>query len=336
MNIYFRRCLAAAVIGLAAALAPAGAPVTGGITIGANEEELEAMAEHEDGEAGPAGADQWFVAQRTFPSASVDIGQSHRAALAQAGQLSTGVSAAAAWQSLGPANIGGRVTDLAVDPTRTDTVYAGAATGGVWKSVDAGRTFVSAWNAALAPSIGALAIAPTNANRTFAAAAGSLFVPGGPRGLYRTTNGGATWQLVLAGSTATTGAIDVAIDPATPSRVYAAMWDHQRRPEGRIYGGTGSGIYRSTDGGTTWTRLGGGLPSASSNLGRMGIAVARSNPNRLYAIAANTAGNFLGFWTSTNAGSSWTRITNTTFLSDSQSTYGWWFGRIWIDPAASR
>ena len=389
MNIYFRRCLAAAVIGLAAALAPAGAPVTGGITIGANEEELEAMAEHEDGEAGPAGADQWFVAQRTFPSASVDIGQSHRAALAQAGQLSTGVSAAAAWQSLGPANIGGRVTDLAVDPTRTDTVYAGAATGGVWKSVDAGRTFVSAWNAALAPSIGALAITgsgvlyagtgegnpgggsvtfpgngvyrsadggatwtsvglagtdrigrlaidPTNANRTFAAAAGSLFVPGGPRGLYRTTNGGATWQLVLAGSTATTGAIDVAIDPATPSRVYAAMWDHQRRPEGRIYGGTGSGIYRSTDGGTTWTRLGGGLPSASSNLGRMGIAVARSNPNRLYAIAANTAGNFLGFWTSTNAGSSWTRITNTTFLSDSQSTYGWWFGRIWIDPAASR
>src|SRR6266542_713547 len=137
MNIYFRRCLAAAVIGLAAALA---------------------MAEHEDGEAGPAGADQWFVAQRTFPSASVDIGQSHRAALAQAGQLSTGVSAAAAWQSLGPANIGGRVTDLAVDPTRTDTVYAGAATGGVWKSVDAGRTCVSAWNAALAPSIGALAI----------------------------------------------------------------------------------------------------------------------------------------------------------------------------------
>jgi hypothetical protein len=161
-------------------------------------------------------------------------------------------------------------------------------------------------------------------------------VPGGARGLYRTTNGGTSWQLVLAGANATTGAIDVAIDAVNPSRVYAAMWDHRRLPNGRQYGGVGSGIYRSTDGGTTWTRLGGGLPAASSNLGRMGVAVARSNPNRLYVIAANTAGNFLGFWTSTDAGNTWTRITNTSYLTDSQSTYGWWFGRIWIDPAASR
>ena len=290
------------------------------------------------------------------------------------------------WQALGPSNIGGRVTDMVVDPVRANTVYAGAATGGVWRSTDGGVTFASTWPTTITPSIGALAITssgtlyagtgeanpgggsvtfpgngvfrsndggatwipsglagsdrigrlaidPTNSNRIFAAATGSLFVPGGVRGLYRTTDGGATWQLVLAGANATTGAVDVAIDPSNPSRVFVAMWDHRRTPEGRTYGGVGSGIYRSTDGGATWTRLGGGLPASSTNLGRMGLVIAPSSPTRLYAIAANTTGNFLGFWTSTNSGNNWTAITNTSLLSSSQSTFGWWFGRLWVDPA---
>jgi hypothetical protein len=352
----------------------------------------EGEEEHET-EAGPAGADDWFVAQRAYPSGTVDIGRLHGVALDQAARIAATpaftAQAAGAWQSLGPANIGGRVTDLAVDPVHTDTVYAGAATGGVWKSVDAGRTFTSAWNPSLPPSIGALAVTragvlfagtgeanpgggsvtfpgngvyrsadggatwtpaglagtdrigrlaidPGNANRIFAAATGSLFVPGGARGVYRTVDGGATWQRVLAGTTSTTGAVDVVIDPSNPNRVYAAMWDHHRQPDGRVYGGTGSGLYRSTNGGTTWTRVGGGLPAASTNLGRMGVAIAPSNANRLYAIAADTTGNFLGFWTSTDAGTTWSRITNTSSLASSQSTYGWWFGRIWIDPATSR
>jgi hypothetical protein len=340
---------------------------------------------------GPAGGDHWFAAQRLYPYKSAEsIGAPFAAAQQQAVTAAAGrVGLVAAWQALGPANIGGRVTDIVVDPVRVDTVYAGAATGGVWRSTNAGTTFSSVWPASLTPSIGALAIAPsgtlyagtgegnpgggsvtfpgngvyrstdsgntwthlglagserigrlaidpTNANRIFAAATGSLFVAGGVRGLYRTTDGGSTWQLVLAGANSTTGAVDVAIDPTTPSRVYVAMWDHRRQPQGRVYGGVGSGIYRSTDGGATWTRLGGGLPASSSNLGRMGLAVARSNPNRLYAIAADTTGNFLGFWTSTNAGTSWTAITNTSFLANSQSTFGWWFGRIYVDPVASQ
>ena len=344
---------------------------------------------------GPGGGDHWFVTQRLYPyRPGPAIGESFTAAQTQARTRASaarteGLAIAAAWQPLGPANVGGRVTDLVVDPVRADTVYAGAATGGVWRSTNAGTSFTSVWPATLTPSIGALAIAtdgtlyagtgegnpgggsvtfpgngvyrsadggatwtqrglagserigrlaidPTNANRIFAAATGSLFVPGGVRGLYRTTDGGVTWQLVLAGANGTTGAIDVAIDPGTPSRVYVAMWDHRRMPQGRVYGGVGSGIFRSTDGGTTWTRLAGGLPGSSSNLGRMGIAVARSNPNRLYAIAADTTGNFSGFWTSTNAGTSWTRITNTTFLANSQSTFGWWFGRVYVDPTASQ
>jgi hypothetical protein len=340
---------------------------------------------------GPAGGDHWFVTQRLYPyRPGSAIGDSFAAAQTEAvARRAGGFAAAGPWQPLGPANIGGRVTDLVVDPVRPDTVYAGAATGGVWRSTNAGATFTSVWPATLTPSIGALditstgtlyagtgegnpgggsvtfpgngvyrsadggatwthlglagserigrlAVDPTNPNRVFAAATGSLFVPGGVRGLYRTTDGGTTWQLVLAGANGTTGAVDVVIDPATPSRVYVAMWDHRRQPQGRVYGGVGSGIFRSTDGGTTWTRLAGGLPASSTNLGRMGIAVARGNPNRLYAIAADTTGNFSGFWTSTNAGTSWTRITNTSFLANSQSTFGWWFGRVYVDPAASQ
>ncbi|HEX6872743.1 MAG TPA: glycosyl hydrolase, partial [Micromonosporaceae bacterium] len=339
---------------------------------------------------GPAGGDHWFAAQRIYPFKSLNITAALRRAEGQARSLaSNGVGSQAAWQSLGPSNIGGRVTDLVDHPTLANTVFAAAATGGVWKSTDAGATFSLAWNPADPPSIGALAISaagvlyagtgeanpgggsltfpgngvyrstdngaswshlglsgtdrigrialdPTNADRIFVAAAGNLFVPGGPRGLYRTTDGGASWQLVLAGANSTTGSVDVTVDPSNPSRVYAVMWDHVRLPNGRVFGGVGSGVYRSTDGGGSWTRLGGGLPVVSSNLGRMGIALAPSSPNRLYVIAVDTSGDFLGFWTSTNGGDSWTQITNTSYLSASQSTFGWWFGRIWVDPASSQ
>lgn len=338
---------------------------------------------------GPAGADHWFAAQRLYPFQSLDIGAMEASAQAQAAELQAAPGIQAAWQALGPSTIGGRVTDLVAHPTQANTVFAGAATGGVWKSTNAGATFTSAWDPAITPSIGALAITGTgvlyagtgesnpgggsvtfpgggvfrstnsgaswqsvgltgtdrigriavdqaNPNRVFVAAAGNLFVPNGQRGVYRTVDGGTSWQLVLAGANGTTGAVDVAISPSNPNRIYAAMWDHHRQPNGRVYGGVGSGIYRSSDGGATWARLAGGLPAAGTNLGRMGLAVARSDANRLYAIASDTSGDFVGFWTSTNGGDTWTRITNTSFLSASQSTFGWWFGRIWVDPADAR
>lgn len=337
---------------------------------------------------GPVGADEWLSAQRIYPHASLDLGRlnanAHRQA--QALRAGAGPQAQAAWQSLGPATIGGRITDIVVDPVRANTIYAAAASGGVWKSTDSGSTFHYSWNPNTVQAIGALAISgtgvlyagtgesnpgggsssfpgtgmyrstdagatwqsigltgtdrigriaidPTDSNRIFVAATGNLFVPGGPRGLYRTTDGGATWQLVLAGANSTTGATDVALNPADPDSVYVAMWDHYRTPVGRNYGGVGSGIFRSTNGGTSFTRLGGGLPSSSTNLGRMGLAVGKSDPNRLYAIAANTSGNFLGFWTSANRGDTWTAVPASSTLSNSQSTFGWWFGRIWVDPA---
>ncbi len=386
------------VLAAAATIAAAGPPEqgSGDLTIGAphrmphqySPAQVERRANAPDSELdnvpGPAGADHFWAMQRQFPFETLDINALERQAQAHAsGMRSIGVQAA--WQGLGPSNIGGRVTDLVVHPTQANTVFAAAASGGVWRSTDSGATFTSAWDPTLTPSIGALAITPTgtvyagtgesnpgggsvtfpgagifrsadngaswtslgltgtdrigriaidptNSSRMFVAAAGNLFVSGGQRGLYRTTDGGATWQQVLAGVNGTTGAIDVAIAPNDPNRIYVAMWDHKRMPNGRVYGGVGSGIYRSTNGGGTWTRLAGGLPAAGANLGRMGLAVSRSTPSRLYAIAADESGDFLGFWTSTNGGDSWTQITNTSYLSASQSTFGWWFGRIWVDP----
>jgi hypothetical protein len=362
---------------------------------GDHDADKDGKEEEEEGEEGPAGGDDWFAGQRLYPyGAQPALDESYRKAVAESAQAVEAQRVRIApnlvanpWQALGPSNIGGRVTDMVVDPVRANTVYAGAATGGVWRSTDGGVTFASTWPTTVTPSIGALAISsggtlyagtgeanpgggsvtfpgngvfrsndggatwvasglagsdrigrlaidPTNSNRIFAAATGSLFVPGGVRGLYRTTDGGVTWQLVLAGANGTTGAVDVAIDPSNPNRVFVAMWDHRRTPQGRTYGGVGSGIFRSTDGGATWTRLGGGLPASSSNLGRMGLVIAPSSPTRLYAIAANTTGNFLGFWTSTNSGTNWTAITNTSLLSSSQSTFGWWFGRLFVDPGS--
>src|SRR5829696_2271040 len=292
----------------------------------------------------------------------------------------------ATWSLLGPGNIGGRVTSLAVDPVHPDTLYAAAASGGVWVSRDAGATFSPAWPAeatqaigavATAPdgtvyagtgevnpgggsltytgtglyrsrdggrtwehlgladsgAIGAIAVDPGDPQRIFVAAAGSLFNAGGERGVYRSTDGGATWTRVLAGGTEFTGATEVFLDPSNARRLYAIMWDHRREPDKRTYGGVGSGVFRSTDGGTTWQRLGNGLPAASADVGRIGLAVGVSDPRRLYAIVNQTSGFFEGFYSSTNGGDSWTRLADNEDVADNQSSYGWWFSKVWVDPA---
>ena len=331
--------------------------------------------------------DDWMLTQR-LTGGTISMGSLQRATV-QAQNLEGTANAANGtgntWQLVGPTNIGGRLVDVAVDPDLVDTVYVAAATGGIWKSTDAGNTFSEAWDRDDVQAMGALAMAsngtlfagtgesnpgggslsyggsgvyrstdrgvtwqhvglqdsqrisriaidPTNPNRIFVAATGHLFSPGGERGLYRSTDGGDTWQLVLAGDNATTGASDVAIDPTNPQRVFAAMWDHRREPDLRRYGGVGSGVYRSTDGGNTWARLGNGLPAASADVGRIGIALAPSSPSQMYAIVIDTLGFFQGFYVSVNGGDTWTMLPNQADLDSSQSSFGWWFGRIWVDP----
>ncbi len=202
---------------------------------------------------------------------------------------------------------------------------------GVYRSPDGGATWT---NAGLTSTVttGRIAVDPSDPQRIFVASSGDLFNPGGGRGVYRSTDGGATWQRVLSPSTRTTGAVDLAIDPSNPQRIYAALWDHIRYPDLRVYGGVGSGVYRSTDGGTTWTRLANGLPGPSSTIGRIGLAVAPSNTLRVYAIVIATDGTFQGLYRSNDGGDSWTHLPDDPGLAGSQSSYGWWFGRLWVDP----
>jgi photosystem II stability/assembly factor-like uncharacterized protein len=203
--------------------------------------------------------------------------------------------------------------------------------GGIYRSTDGGANWQ---NVGLTNShtLGRLAVDPTNPERVFAAVTGDLYNPGGERGVYKSTDGGSTWTQVLAGDNDTTGAVDLAIDPTNPNRIFAAMWDHLREPDLRTYGGLGSGVFRSTDGGSNWQRLTNGLPASGPNIGRIGIALAPSNPQRLYAIINQTNGFFQGFYRSDTGGDSWTRLPNDDNLSGAQSSYGWWFGRVWVDP----
>jgi photosystem II stability/assembly factor-like uncharacterized protein len=287
------------------------------------------------------------------------------------------------WRSEGPTTVGGRLEDVASDGA--GTVWVAAASGGVWRSRDGGKTFQHAWPDSLTQAVGALTrgpdgalwagtgetgpgggsttfagtglykstdggktwrqsgladshriaeivVDPQNAKRMFVAVSGDLFKPGGTRGVYRSEDGGRSWSRALAGATPTTGASDIAIDPKNPKNLYATLWDHQRRPDLRQYAGPGSRAYKSTDGGDTWRELGGGLPAAGPDTGRLAIALAPSDPNRLYLMRIHRLGNFDGLWTSADAGTSWTRLPDNPLLSSSQSSYGWWFGRLWVAP----
>jgi photosystem II stability/assembly factor-like uncharacterized protein len=344
--------------------------------------------EREHGAEGPP--DEWMLSMR-LTGATITPAALRRASL-QAERIRLQTEARApgtvklTWKFQGPDVIGGRVVDAAVDPLAADTVYVAAATGGVWKSTDAGNVFRPAWPIDLAQAVGALSITPSgtlyagtgesnpgggsitfggkgvyassdggahwsslglqgterisriavgpgDGTRVLVAATGPLFSPGGERGVYLSTNSGQDWTHVLTGDNATTGASDVQVCPLDPNRVYAVMWDHLRVPDLRRYGGPGSGIYRSTDAGLSWTRLAGGLPPPGPDVGRIGLGVAPSDPDRLYAIYITTEGVFSAFYASSNGGDAWTQIPASGPLAGSQSTYGWWFARIWVDPA---
>jgi photosystem II stability/assembly factor-like uncharacterized protein len=133
--------------------------------------------------------------------------------------------------------------------------------------------------------IGRVAIHPNKPNTVFVAALGHLYSWNSERGVYRTDDGGKSWKLVLPGKDRT-GAIDVEIDPSNPDVVYAAMWERDRRAWNFLESGVGTGLYKSSDGGTTWTKLSGGLPDGQY-AGRIGLAVAPSKSNIVYAIVDN-------------------------------------------------
>jgi photosystem II stability/assembly factor-like uncharacterized protein len=245
---------------------------------------------------------------------------------------------ATAWSDSLPQSMGA----LAVAPD--GTLYAGTGEPdhggggsyygtGVYRSTDGGASWTSL-GLADTGAIGRIRIDPANPKRIFVAAQGRLFDTGGDRGVYLSEDAGASWRQVLDGLNDSTGAIDLAVNPANPDIVLAALWDKLRFPDGREYGGPGSGVYRSTDGGETWSRLGAPLPAPETEPGRIGVAFAASDPQRAYAITNDRVGNLTGFFVSGDAGATWTRPqTGEAVLDAADGGFAWWFGRLWVDPA---
>jgi photosystem II stability/assembly factor-like uncharacterized protein len=298
-------------------------------------------------------------------------------------------------RSIGPAVMGGRVSDIAIDPHNPALFYVGQAHGGLFKTGDNGVSFEPIFDKEAVQSIGAVAIAPsdsdvvwvgtgepndrnssgwgngvyrsldggstwqnvglkdsraiariivhpTNPEVAYVAAVGHLWADGGERGLFKTTDGGKTWKAVLqapAPHAARVGCGDVAFDPSNPETIYAALYARQRAPWGFTFGPafTGGedvgGIFKSTDGGTTWKKLGGGLPAET---GRIGLAVTAGNPKIVMAIVqSDQGGNGVltdihsrsgGVFRSEDGGEKWTRMSD-------YNPRPFYFSQIRIDPS---
>jgi len=204
---------------------------------------------------------------------------------------------------------------IAVAPSDPNIIYVGSGEGlhrpdlsvgnGIYKSTDAGKTWTHL-GLRDGQQIPALAIDPRDPNKVFAAVLGHPYGPNEERGIYRSTDGGQTWQKVIS-KDENTGGSDVEIDPANPDVVYASMWEAREGPweDGNKFDGPGGGLFKSTDGGANWHPLTNGLPK---DLAQIYVAIAPSNPGRLYATVASASGK-LGVYRSDDAGDAWSQIT---------------------------
>ena len=203
---------------------------------------------------------------------------------------------------------------IAVAPSNPNIVYVASGEGlhrpdlsvgnGIYKSTDAGKTWT---HLGLSDGfqIPALAVDPRDPNRVFAAVLGHPYGPNEERGLFRSSDGGQTWQKAIY-KDENTGASDVEIDPSNPDVIYASMWEVREGPweDNNEVNGTGGGLFKSTDGGNTWHPLTNGLPK---DLSQLYVAVAPTNPQRLYATVGSASG-ALAVYRSDDAGENWSQI----------------------------
>lgn len=243
---------------------------------------------------------------------TTDGGDTWQAIFAKQGSASIGAIALApsnpnyVWVGTGESNIRNDVID-------GDGVYFSPDAGHTWKFMGLGG----------AGQISRIVVDPSNPDVVLVAALGHAWAPNEDRGVFRTVDGGKTWKKTLFVD-AGTGASDLVMAPGNPKVLYAGMWEARRYPWTMVNGGPTGGIYRSTDGGETWTKLQKGLPSG--DLGRIALAVASSNPNHVYALIA-TKGNLL--WQSTDRGDSWTEVSDNHAL-DVRPFY---FSRFMVSPS---
>jgi photosystem II stability/assembly factor-like uncharacterized protein len=229
----------------------------------------------------------------------------------------------------------GSVGAIAVSENDPNVIYVGmgehAVRGvmthhgdGVYKSTDAGKTFKRVGLEAT-QHISRIVIDPNNSNIALVGAQGALYSKSKERGIYKTTDGGQSWKNVLYINDQT-GCVELSMDMNNPRIIYAAMWEHGRKPWQVISGGPGSGLYKSTDGGETWEKLTNGLPK---EMGKMSIAVCRSNAEKVYALIESDSDKETGgLFVSNNAGKNWSLVTNDHRLVQR----AWYYIELFVDP----
>lgn len=221
---------------------------------------------------------------------------------------------------------------IAVAPSDPNVIYVGSGEfavrgqsstygDGMYRSTDQGRTW-SRIGLTNSKQISAVRVHPTNPDYAYVAVLGDRWKGTPDRGIYRTMDGGKTWTQLLKGENATSGAVDLSMDPTNPRILYAAMWDFERKPWFVRSGGAGSGIWKSLDGGETWNRLSEGLPKL---MGKIGVTVSPANPDRLYAIVEAENG---GLYRSDDAGKNWRMMTGDRLIQ----TRSWYYMNVTADP----
>ncbi|MBS1262332.1 MAG: Xyloglucanase [Calditrichaeota bacterium] len=228
---------------------------------------------------------------------------------------------------------------LAIDPADPQRVWygTGEANGsgdsypgnGIYLTEDGGDT----WEYKGLPEsyhIGRIVIDPTDSERVFVAVSGRMFGMNPERGVYRTEDGGDTWEQVFF-LTDSTAAVDLEINPNNPDTVFAVMWERFRTPARRICWGQTSGVWRSVNGGDTWTRLTNGLP-VGDHVGRGMLAIAPTSPDRLYIAFHDDDNEFLAFYRSDDGGDSWTEYDIDGLGNQLYSSFGWYFGENIVEP----
>jgi photosystem II stability/assembly factor-like uncharacterized protein len=241
------------------------------------------------------------------------------------------------WQPIFDSQPIGSIGALALAPSNPKIIYVGSGESdmrsdisqgdGMYKSIDGGKTWAH-MGLADSQQIARILVHPTDPRTVYVAALGHPYGPNAERGVFRSRDGGKSWQRIL-GKDDDTGAIDLAFEPGNPSVIYAAAWQTRRTPWS-VYppsNGPGSGLFKSTDGGDSWTQLTNGLPKGlPKKVGRIGVAVARTQPQRVYAIVDSEGEG--GMYRSDDAGATWTRTSADTRIW----SRGWYFGEITVEP----
>jgi photosystem II stability/assembly factor-like uncharacterized protein len=238
------------------------------------------------------------------------------------------------WKNISDKYFGSTIGSVAVAPSDENIIYVGEGEntmrgnvseglGGIWRSEDGGRTWK---NVGLKDGrhILRLVIHPRDPNTVWAAVMGHLFGPNEERGVYKTTDGGKTWKRVLFVNNQT-GAVDLVMEPGNPLVFYAGTWRLIRTPHSLESGGDGSGLWKRVDGGETWTNVSSkkGLPKGV--WGIVGVAIAPSNPDKIYALVENKDG---GLYMSADGGETWTLTSSDNNIRQR----AWYYTKVFVDP----